>query len=168
MRTITNYDISQGQGWCIAGGYAACPGLATDCDVWVFLQGFGGGDAEDFRVQILSNLKEWSSFWGFAFTPEANDPDRPTEFYDLGNDILCWKVAKLDDGRHIILTDARDAAHLLENFDISTHQCALTSDGEFIKGSQWTPIDVPPVMLRDTPNTRDRMQKIEARYGLTS
>lgn len=155
---ITNREIALSRDWCIAGGFAACPSLAGDCDVWVL-------DAnDDIREPILRQLQ----FVGVEFTPEENSPpDSPENIdqYDLGNGTLCWKVARLADGRQIILTSAPDIMTQLGAFDVSTHQVALTSDGEVIRGPNWTPITVPPVELRSTSKSAERMKKIATRYA---
>lgn len=164
--TLSNGEIAytatgSSTNWCIAGGFAACPGLAGDCDVWVL----GVEQEYPARKAILVRLEKFH----IPHTREENNP-LDQSFYFLGSGdaaprILCWKVAKLADGRQIILTSAVNAQELLENFDISTHQCALTSEGEFVKGEGWTSITEPPVMLKQTPNTPARMRKITDRYA---
>ena len=71
-----------------------------------------------------------------------------------------WKMAGI-----IILTSAEDPYTLLQNFDVSTHQVALSSDGELVKGPRWTPPTKPPVELRSGTLTSERMRKIERRYS---
>jgi hypothetical protein len=161
-RLITNEDIACGLPWCIAGGFAACPGLAEDQDVWVF------GDRDD-RDFILMKLRRAEQQYGLDLFEEESLTASLKENearYNTEMDGLChtWKVAKLVDGRHVLLTNAYDVSNLLDSFDISTHQCALSPDGEFIKGTLWTPITEPPLRLRHTPTTDARLEKITKRY----
>lgn len=161
---ITNDGIAMSRKWCIAGGFAACPALASDIDVWVFLTPIERyqDDHDRVRDNMLWNLRVQH----IDYERQENNLSTQAgiELYDLGNGILNWKVAKLADGRHIMLTNATDEQHLLDNFDVSTHQVALTSDGELIKGSGFTPITEPPVALRNGVMTESRMRKIERRY----
>lgn len=160
-RLISNEDIACGLPWCIAGGFAACPGLAEDQDVWVF------GDRDD-RPFILARLESAARQYGVGIyqAEPLVAPEEESERYHTDNDGTCftWKVARLVDGRHILLTNAYDIQNLLDSFDISTHQCALSPDGEFIKGTLWTPITEPPVAIRQTPTTNARMEKLRKRY----
>lgn len=156
---ITNTQIADATGyfrrWCIAGGYAACPGLAGDCDVWVYQAENG----QEERQHILDALKRLR----VDFTKEDNDPEEET-YLDPETGVMTWKVAKLGDGRHVLVTTATDIQQLLDAFDISTHQCALDSDGEFVRGRNWTPVNVPPVLLRQGKNAQERMERISSRY----
>ena len=158
---ITNAEIAGDYDWCIAGGFACCPGMARDCDVWVLGVTLDGSMPEDVRGGILDRLTSA----GVQFEPEENDPEQPGEIYNLGNGILCWKVAKLDDGRQIILTNAETPYDLLQSFDVSTHQVALSSNGELVKGADWTPPTMPPVMIWNGGTTSERIVKISRRYG---
>lgn len=157
---ITNTILAGQHPWCIAGGYAACPALATDCDVWVY----GVDDGPFEREKILWRLRSQVAPCIVEFVEESNDTEASTNMYG-GDYIYSWKVAQLADGRQIIVTTAESIQEILAAFDVSTHQVALTPDGELIKGYEWTPITVPPVQIRSTRTTPYRMQKITARYG---
>ena len=55
---------------------------------------------------------------------------------------------------------------IIERFDISTHQVALTATGRVVVGKGWTPPHVRPVILRHTGDrTHKRFEKICQRYG---
>lgn len=158
---ITNSDLVNDRPWFIAGGYAACPSMARDCDVWVLVS---NGDGREVCESILRTLRRAN----VDFTEEENDPEVDQEFYDLGDGVLNWRVAKINDTpqpRHILVTSALNIQQLLDNFDISTHQCALSSDGEFIRGAQWTPLSATPRAFRMGTTTPERLKKIERRYA---
>lgn len=167
-RKLTNEQIAMGHEWCIAGGWAACPGLATDQDVWVFI---GVEDSGDFplRVKRLVDARRRILRTYPEIQAETTDavPQTPEElmaaYGDLG--MFVQKVGKLGD-RHIMVCDAPDVKTLLATFDISTHQCAITSDGRFVQGADWTSITEPPVAYRMTDTTPARLQKIRERYRL--
>lgn len=146
----------------IAGGYAACPALASDIDLWVMAPPNQLGAT---RKTIINWLE--TEMWPY----EVQEDQRlsvlgPAAAY--GYDVIAGKVAIVKSPHmthpiHIMVVD-RSPAELLETFDISTHQVAIVF-GNVVKGSGWTPVTVPPVMLRNTPTTPERMRKIAARYG---
>ena len=154
----------------IAGGYAACPALAEDMDVWVStrLSRKPVLPLPELRQLILDHLKQQ----GFMFAPQ--DDTRQTEAglegYEIEVNIL--KVAMVSgeslfesDYRlpiHILVTDA-NCSQVLEGFDISTHQVALTYDGPVV-GRDWTPLTEEPVVLKNSPKTPARLEKIRNRY----
>jgi hypothetical protein len=156
----------------IAGGYAACPALASDLDVWVYVA--RDGDIEDdgerlaqARADILAWLE--SEMWPFEAQDNNHRPEGAT-VADGAYPFHSQKVAVVRSPHwshpiHIIVTTATPA-ELLEGFDISTHQVAIVF-GNVIKGSGWTPVTVPPVKLPGVFNvsTEARMRKIAARYG---
>ena len=154
--------VPEGYTAFIAGGYAACPALAADMDVWVSVRP-AQATLDEVREQLLAHLADWD-FGNFSFTEEMET--RQCEGYQGMPGALILKVAKVQVGAltvHLLLTDG-DVFSLLESFDISTHQIALTERGA-VKGSMWTPITEPPIKLRDTPTTDARMEKIRARYA---
>lgn len=149
---ITNSQIANGRFWCVAGGWAACPQLASDQDVWIFA--LPGENLEVVKSEILAAQMDIEDDQVSTADAEA--------YENLGVDII--RVGKLDN-RHIMVTDAQDIEMLLDCFDVSTHQCAVTSNLEFVKGHGWTPITVSPVSLRETTNTLARLKKISERYA---
>ncbi len=160
--------------WAIAGGWAACPALAEDMDVWVL----GAANVDTVRAEILACLDETLVLGGGKlggcgffnhsyFRVEVQDETRTTPGYEISN-VTIRKVAQLTRANlsiHLLVTDAPNASDLLLGFDISTHQVAILHDGTVVKGPNWTPINMPPVMLRATSTTPTRMDKIAARYG---
>lgn len=166
-RKLTNERIAMGHEWCIAGGWAACPGLASDQDVWVFIP---VNDSGDFPVRVkrlvIARGQMLRTFPEIK-AESTKVPQTPEElmaaYGDLG--MFVQKVGKLGD-RHIMVCDAPDVKTLLNTFDISTHQCAITSDNRFVKGDDWTPITEPLVIHRLTDTTPARIDKIRARYRL--
>lgn len=158
--------LPEGTVWCIAGGWAACPALAADQDVWVLID-TEETSLEDAREQLLDHLRSY-----FATDPnalaEVND-ERIADPKDYDNTMVhILKVAEFYEAKrkiHVMVTDAPSARYLLRTFDISTHQIAIEADGRVIKGDDWTPFSVPPVRLRETKTTSERMVKIAARYS---
>lgn len=147
----------------IAGGYAACPALARDIDLWVTVP--QGESLRGARNEILA----WLEIEMWPYEAEADNLIR-----NLGkaNDgytaCLTGKVAIVRSPHmthpiHIMVTSV-SPADLLETFDVSTHQVAIVF-GNVIKGTGWTPVTEPPRMLKMTPTTPERMEKIAARYG---
>lgn len=154
--------IPEGLRWCIAGGYAACPALAADTDVWVMVD-----------TDIFSTYDRLRDHFVRIFGANALIDPRPDEAQDMAIhelyvDEATIKVAHVSvDGRdfHIMVTYCASPMAIIDRFDISTHQVALTSDGGIIRGQQWTAPHVYPVRLKSTPRTELRMRKICARYG---
>lgn len=146
----------------IAGGYAALPSAATDIDVWVSVQPH---DLADARTALLRHLHEQDSF----FVEEQGDEQTIfTISPDYELNVPIRKVAKVRYYRselpYHILVVGGDVDATLRSFDISTHQIALTPWG-VVRGENWTSVTVPPLKLRDTPTTDERMEKIAARYA---
>lgn len=141
----------------IAGGFAACPALASDIDVWVPY--IGGEDLLLMRRQLLSHLHAE----GFVATEEEGGTVH--DYNGVAINIL--KVAVIDGGTpiHLMVCNA-PVDIVLQNFDISTHQIALTANG-VVKGAGWTSTMVPPVVFEDKENehTPERLKKIAERYG---
>lgn len=156
MQKPTNAHLAQtiSAEWCIAGGYAACPALAGDQDVWFF-------NVPDFElVAAVAKLQnEYPQIYAEP-NPRIELMGKSPEGYPMG----VLKVGVLDN-RHLLVTSASTIEDILKSFDISTHQCAISSDGEFIKGPNWSPIWTPPETLKDTPTTPARVAKMVARYG---
>lgn len=164
----------------IAGGYAACPALASDIDVWVKVadSAVAGSSAEEgtqetttlqeSRTRILAHLEE--EF--FPYEPQETTITSSGQNAD-GYPISVLKVAvvrspHLSHPIHIMVY-AGTIEELLGCFDISTHQIAL-SFGGVIKGSHWTPVTEPPRIIPGSTSvqTPARLEKIQARYGFAS
>ncbi len=144
--------------WCIAGGFAACPQLATDCDVWVFRDKDGQGlfETRETLIRELEGLVRDGSDPGDQAAIDAYISEHPN--------FMVLRVGRINDC-HLMVTSAEDIDELLSGFDVSTHQCAIDDSGQFIKGVGWTPLTVPPVALLDTERTSSRMAKITERYA---
>lgn len=146
----------------IAGGYAACPALATDIDVWITVPTY---DLDHARSEILRWLHEQDNLVFEELTDGRVDQVHSPDGY--GTDLNVRKVATVEHYRgtkyHLLVVDG-DVDAVLDSFDVSTHQVALTPFG-VVTGENWTPTNVYPVQLRDTPTTAARMAKIAARYG---
>lgn len=163
---IPSYLLPEDTRYFIAGGFAACPALASDRNVWIMAR-----DPVATRREVLEHLKET------LFLDEWQElPDGQTEIvagsseedhYGDGGTALTLKVATVDVTGitiHLLVTSGT-VFDVLNTFDVSTHQIAITDSGGVVKGRQWTPITEPPVKLKDTPTTDARMAKIAARYG---
>lgn len=154
--------LPKGTKWCIAGGYAACPALACDIDVWVY----GVRSAEDSlqirRAEILLHIAKA----GFRVVTETGDNVANDGYED--KDISILKVGRVDqkDGLpiHVMVTDATTPERLLESFDISTHAVAV-GPGFVVKAAGWTPPHVPPVAFGQHATTTERMVRIATRFG---
>lgn len=145
----------------IAGGWAACPALATDMDVWVMAD---TTDVDAYRQMLLDHLRAERRY---SFLEQ--EPGEETIKYE-GVTCTIRKVAIVYAGGrpvHLMVTDGTLLA-VLENFDISTHQIAITWNGEVVPGPDWTPITEPPRVLQNVNDkTQARLEKICQRYHLT-
>jgi len=162
--------LPDGVKWCVAGGWATCPALATDQDIWVFAKGLGS--LAEVREMLLDHLRK---YFGMDFDEEVVvlEDRRVVEGVDAseGYETLpttTVKVAsfyKAGAERHLLVTDAKDAHALVNSFDISTHMVAIMPNGQVVTGDEWTTVNEKPVMVRDTPTTAARLEKITARYA---
>lgn len=152
----------------IAGGWAVCPTLASDMDVWVWVD-----TTEESLSGAHDRILMWLEETMWPYEPLSDSRmELPASFHQDGTygDVGILKVAvvrsaHLSHPYHIMVVD-KGPVDLLEHFDISTHQVALVA-GNVVKGSGWTPVTEPPRVLRMTPTTPARMAKIAARYGHT-
>lgn len=161
--------LPEGEKWCVAGGYAACPALANDQDIWVMVN--DEDSVTDARERLLDHLR---TFFGEDFddrvevqtevrTGQTGDDSAPD-----GGAIPILRVAKFfyhGIERHLLVAHVGCVTTLLRTFDISTHQVGIDSDGMVFKGPDYTPPHVPPVKLKETPTTDARMVKIAQRFG---
>lgn len=163
--------LPEGLKYCIAGGWAACPALASDMDVWVF-RGDGSGESlEELRDRIVGHLFVTKPFkWGLQ---AATDDTREggVEYDAMDFDILKVGTVKVgypsgDVQIHLMVTTASSPMGLLSNFDISTHAVAIDANGLVIRGKHWTSIIETPYVIRRTDSTPERMKKICTRYSL--
>lgn len=141
----------------IAGGYAACPPLANDIDLWIYCK------SEDQIPDIRDRVLDWLDTQMFEFEPQASAVAPVRYEANFTHKAAIVRSKHLTHPIHILLTHLTPE-QLLETFDISTHQVAIVF-GNVIKGKGWTPVTVPPVELRNTVTTLARMLKLAARYG---
>jgi hypothetical protein len=155
---IPSYLLPEGTPYFVAGGWAACPALATDMDVWV---------TSDNPARTRTEILEHFNAKLFADEYEEERSDEVAGDVDAYSNPLTLKVARVLIGQkrfHILVTSG-DISDVLNGFDISTHQVAITDSGTVVRGYHWTPVTEPPIKLKDTPTTNDRLIKIAARYG---
>ena len=162
----------------IAGGYAACPALAADIDVWVPV---AIGDKDRVRERILAHLRQRQAVLSF----EEEDPDNSArQRFQQDRTLANSQLLSTFEGYHLVIGLRRVAKvsipgaslpyHLivvegsvddvLSSFDITTHQVALTEKG-VVTGEQWTPLSERPRVIREKYTTPARLQKICTRYG---
>lgn len=140
----------------IAGGWAACPSLATDIDVWVLSP----------RANLYTLKGELLTYLATTHLNVEMLTDQPTKA-EYANTL---KVAVINrhfkQNIHLLVSDAQMIEQVLENFDISTHAVALGPDGEVHRSTFWTSVAEEPVVNKMTPTTPERLVKIKTRYGL--
>lgn len=151
--------LPKGVQWCIAGGYAACPALASDIDVWVL--NVPTHDLQVRRAEILLHLAKQR----FNVKTETGDNTPGDGYEDKAIGIL--KVGRVTPPTglaiQVMVTDA-DVARLLESFDVSTHAVAV-GPGFVTTHPQWTPPHVPPVAFSQHATTAERLARIAERFG---
>ncbi len=163
----------------IAGGYAACPGLAEDIDVWCpvdLTEPSGGLASNPFEVVWNERdrvVKYLRAQFGEAFieqdgvgTPRDRTKLQTTfEGYNLPIPIRRAGSVTLEGCSlpyHIICVGG-DVDEVLSSFDISTHAIALTPKG-VVKDANWTPPMVEPKILLHKYTSAARFEKIRMRY----
>ena len=166
--------------WCVAGGFAACPALATDIDVWVYAIATEGLDkARRVLLAHLCDIQYPQKDSPYAnvrrkaqFEFEEETEARTAESY-LQSFIQIHKVAVIC-GRnawrelkpiHVMVTDAPSPGELLAGFDISTHAVAIGHDGRVWTNSYTQPGETPVRLSGANARTEARLQKICARFG---
>lgn len=168
--------IKYRQSYCVAGGWAACPALANDMDVWVYRVPVA--DLMTARVEILAHLATVNkSIRPRSFYVESQDsPTRIVEGFDsyLGLDVSILKVAMVEPklGRrsaikpiHLMVCSAPSVQQILQGFDVSTHAVAINWNGEVHQHPFYTPPHQAPEQLLYNEKTANRMVKIAKRYG---
>lgn len=168
--------------WFIAGGYAACPALANDIDVWVCEP---VADLEETRVRLLVHLEQFVAARnpgpGFAYLSPykrwrvaAEQGVSTAPLYDQDHiDIRKVAVVLAPDHAkvkpiHVIVTNAPDAGSILSGFDISTHAVAIDHTGRVWRHNLWTAPHQPPAVIRTNPKTQERLDRICQRFGHAS
>ena len=152
---------SHWESWCVAGGWAACPSLAGDQDIWLFEP---KNCLKQLRLLVLQHLEEQNFIYTEEGQAEAGSSYSPS-FGILK--IAAIELPKRQHTIHLLATSHPSAEKLIETFDISTHQIAITHDGNVVLGSKWTPVTMAPKVIavnQGKPTTPARMTKITARY----
>jgi hypothetical protein len=150
---------------CVAGGYAAHPAMASDIDVWVM----SPLDLNKVREDLLSHF--YTSGMVFEEQQETRSHDITNALCGYeGLNIVVLKVAKVtlpdvEKPIHVMVTSAVSPVQVLCAFDISTHQIAIDQFGDEVMGPGWTPCYAAPEVLKNTPTTPARLEKITARYA---
>lgn len=168
----------------IAGGFAACPALAADVDVWCPVD-LMADDSDPFglvwaeRDRIVDWLK---AQFGSAFvehdasSSRRGDVPTPPSFrhgqlvstfegYHLPIPIRRAGAVTIVGHAlpyHIIVVGG-DVDEVLSSFDITTHMVALTPRGVVV-GEHYTPPFEEPRVITKKYTTEARMEKIRARY----
>jgi hypothetical protein len=160
--------------WCVAGGFAACPALAEDIDVWV--HGIPTADLEAARTKILEHLVKiqfpaHARSAQFVFEEAVETRTQASYMQEF---IQIKKVAKIYGRRswrelkpiHIMVTDAPGGAgSIIAGFDISTHAVAIDHDGRVWTNRYTHPGLEPQRLASANEYTEPRMQRVCARYG---
>ncbi len=169
-----------GTKWCIAGGYAACPALATDIDVWVYdVKEIARGDIGYRRAELIAYVEQWVASQNInrpiwperRYRFETQEQTETMMAYDqLVNHIE--KVGVLYSPRsagvkpiHLMVTTAYDPGSLISGFDVSTHAVAIDHDGRLWKHALWTAPHQPPAVIQVNAKTQERYQRICKRFG---
>jgi hypothetical protein len=167
-----------GLNWMLAGGWAACPTLASDRDVWVF--GLQADELESERHSLLDTLRLNVKS---PYVMEEQNDIQTGRGYE-GVEITIRKVCVIDTRRkdgdtfndcrdgslriqpiHLMVTDAPSPIAVLMNFDVSTHAVAIMPEGQIHLHPMWTPVNEQPRVLLNNSNTPERMTRITARFA---
>ena len=150
--------LPEGMHYFIAGGWAACPALATDRDLFVQTT----GDLNDTRAMLLDHMRAQ----GFDVTEE--DEHRDFETSDGYSHIPIAKVGKVkqkfNKDIHVLVTSG-DVENVLDTFDLSVSQVAITESGRIVKGTHYTDPTQPIYVVKDTPTTPAREEKYRRRFS---
>lgn len=143
--------------WCVAGGFAVCPALSTDTDVFVFVR--------ELNQYVIDELRMYLGVvFGEDFVPQSNFEGTPGYDGIIGTERIGVVHAP---GRtfDIVMTDAEDVHALLATFDISTSQVAIMPNGAVVRGNHWTPPHEAPLMLLSREKSKQRYIKYARRFG---
>lgn len=169
--------LPEGTQWCVAGGYAACPALAGDIDVWVY--GVPVDDIQKRRTELLAYVQDW------AKVQNVNRPHWPERRYQVNPQtsatehvayehtvVRIEKVAVVESPSlayvkpiHIMVTDAYSPGEIMQGFDVSTHAVAIESTGRVWRHINWTAPHKAPEALLNNQYTEARIARIAKRFG---
>lgn len=166
-----------GMEWCIAGGFAACPALATDIDVWVY--GLLVDDMDRVRAELIAGFEAFCAtnnvnrpIWPekrYLFTPQTEESsflvyEQESAYIQKVGVVYLPRSSKVKP-IHVMVTNAPDPGSLLTGFDVSTHAVAIDKTGRVWTEARWTPPQIVPIELSSNPKTPERMQRIATRFG---
>ena len=135
----------------IAGGWAANPFRADDIDIWVYRPECVV--SEDYYKK-LGNLIHGATKYEMM-NAEINDPTRKPTTY------LEWYGKPVQ-----IFETPFQIFELMDLFDLSCHQYALTHNGVLCRGENAThPVDDDIVVMTPDHSTPHRLNKVLERYG---
>jgi hypothetical protein len=145
----------------IAGGWAACPALAGDMDLWVLCP---EGRLEQERLKLLGILQTHEG------VEAVEDVQRETGHDYDGIVHQIRKVAKIEyNGTkiHLMVTDAPDVFALLDGFDITTHCVAIDPFGMVIRGRYFSAVNQPVHSVDGNSNekSQSRWERIRDRFA---
>lgn len=158
--------VPEGWNYFIAGGYAACPSLASDIDVWAQPPS-DDYSTRSFGFERRTLIQHLRNIFGVSRFTEETSENPGEEYIFASHCIRILKVGKLEGVAtlpiHVMITDG-DVTDVLRGFDVSTHAVALTDFG-VVKGDGWTSVCEAPRRLLSNPKTESRIRKISERYG---
>jgi hypothetical protein len=182
-------DAISGSKWCVAGGYAACPALSADIDLWIYdIPKDDLLDERDHFTELLKTVTDGLNvnrpLWAekrYGFVREEGQEQ--TEIYDQIENLIekigvftTPRVAFKNNGNfssasvkvkpvHIMVTTAPDPGSLISGFDISTHAVAIDFTGRVWTHAQFTGPHQKPAVIRVGTNTQARLDRVCKRFG---
>ena len=165
-----------GKNWCpnvyVAGGAAVDFEKASDVDLWFPEAGFQA--AKNFAIDLML-VNHVVTFFDAYFEATVEDAFEKSTSEDYTGNISAGPkrsviianayLTNLDVLLQILVTKAKDSMALVSNFDISTHQAAIHTDGKVVVAKTFTLPSEQPVVLEKANNTLARYVKICRRYG---
>lgn len=148
--------------YVVAGGWAICPALATDMDLFVLAGQHA--DLQEVRQELLDHFKAE----GFNYVEEQET----REFVGYDGLIGIGKVAKVESAYmggkmiHVLVASTTIAEEVLNSFDLSICMVGIMDDGKVITSAYWTPPTERPAVVKDTPTTQARLNKYLERFKL--
>lgn len=144
--------------YVVAGGWAVCPALATDMDL--FILAGPHADLPEVRQEVINHLK----VEGFDFTEQ----EEMREFIGYDGLVGIGKVAKVDTGTgkeiHILIASTTRVEDVLGSFDLSVCMVGITNTGRVVTDNCWTPPTAPIAVTKHTPTTDARLAKYVERF----
>jgi hypothetical protein len=162
---IPKWLIPDGYRYFVAGGWAVCPALATDMDVWV--QTKPDQTLTEGYDAIRRHLTRWEAMGACKLEiPSKIDAYRANPSFDRHSTMLITKITNpmWEHAIHMLVT-TQTPEDVISNFDLSICQVAITDEGQVIRGANWTPVTAPIRQLSASTSLTDkRMEKYKARF----